>query len=367
MKILFASPFHAPVGGITKWANHIYNFYNNLPKTNLEITPLPMDRFANSNRSENRFIDLISGIKDYWKFIRVEKDFLRREHFDIVHISSSAGISLIKDLMMIKVAHKYGSKAIIHFHFGRIPDLKQANNWEWKLLKHVVSKADYTIVLDRTSEHTLKSDGFGSIANVPNPVAPVVNTFVESHTLNRKDRFIYFAGHCYKTKGVYELVSVCSKIKNIKVKLAGSISYSVRNDLLALSHHGKWLELAGAQSFEQVLTDMSQCDLFVLPSYTEGFPNVILEAMACGCAIVTTDVGAIPQILEDDKHGTYGAIVKPQNEEQLLESILSLLSNNKLKETCRQNVQRRVNERYNISVIWNDLQKVWTCTMKSHE
>ena len=43
--------------------------------------------------------------------------------------------------------------------------------------------------------------------------------------------------------------------------------------------------------------DYAQADLFVFPSYSEGFPNVILESMAAGCAIVTTNVGAIPQML----------------------------------------------------------------------
>ena len=81
--------------------------------------------------------------------------------------------------------------------------------------------------------------------------------------------------------------------------------------------------------------------------------------MACGCAIVTTPVGAIPQMLEDDKNGKYGVLVEPQNVQQLHDAIEHLLNDEHLKQEMRQNVQRRVNERYNIDVIWNKMLQIW--------
>ena len=104
---------------------------------------------------------------------------------------------------------------------------------------------------------------------------------------------------------------------------------------------------------------MCQCDIFVLPTYTEGFPNVILESMACGCAIVTTPVGAIPEMLEEENGKHYGLMVEPRNVEQLKSSIEKMLSDIDYKNECRTNVQQRVNERYNIDSVWRQMVDVW--------
>ena len=108
---------------------------------------------------------------------------------------------------------------------------------------------------------------------------------------------------------------------------------------------------------------MLSCDIFVLPTYTEGFPNVILESMACGCAIVTTPVGAIPEMLEEENGKQYGILVSPQNVQELKEGIEKMLNNETLKQECRKNVQQRVNERYNIDTVWKQMSKIWEETI----
>lgn len=65
-------------------------------------------------------------------------------------------------------------------------------------------------------------------------------------------------------------------------------------------------------------------DVFVLPSVKEGFPYTILEAMAAGLPIVATDVGAVPEILENQKNGL---IVPPANAEILAKAIKNLIDN----------------------------------------
>ena len=108
---------------------------------------------------------------------------------------------------------------------------------------------------------------------------------------------------------------------------------------------------------------MCQCDVFVLPTYTEGFPNVILESMACGCAIVATPVGAIPEMLEEENNNHYGVMVEPRNVEQLKAGIEKMLSDVDFKNECRANVQQRVIERYNIDSVWRQMTGIWKETI----
>jgi len=71
-----------------------------------------------------------------------------------------------------------------------------------------------------------------------------------------------------------------------------------------------------------------QSDVFVLPSITEGFPKVILEAMAFGLPVVCSGVGAIPEIIH---HGHNGLLVKPKSVEDLVDAIWTLIKSPKLR------------------------------------
>lgn len=73
------------------------------------------------------------------------------------------------------------------------------------------------------------------------------------------------------------------------------------------------------------IPDLYHCmDIFVLPSFTEGLPMVILEAMASSLPVVATRVGEVPALIKDKENGL---IVKPGDEDDLKESLLYLLKN----------------------------------------
>ena len=284
-----------------------------------------------------------------------------KQGYDVMHLTSSASLSLLKDIYMLRKAKKQGLKTILHFRFGRIPELINKNNWEWKLIKRTVTVSDKVIVIDQSSYDSLIAQGFDNIVILPNPVAPSVDKIVEENkNIERIKDEILFAGHVIKTKGVFELLEACSTLDNIHLKLVGHITSDMRLQIEQL--YGKspvWLSICGEEPYEDVIKEMMKCDVFVLPTYTEGFPNVILEAMAAGCAIISTPVGAIPQMLENDEKGRYGVLVEPQKVEDLARTIKMVLGDDSLKMEIRHNVQRRVMERYNISSVWKKMTALW--------
>ena len=105
---------------------------------------------------------------------------------------------------------------------------------------------------------------------------------------------------------------------------------------------------------------MMSAGVFVLPTYTEGFPNVIIESMACGCPIVTTDVGAIPEMLDIEHGFSYGICVKPKDVEGLKNAVEKMLNDRDYALQCGKNAQLRVQEQYAMSVVWNQLTSIWT-------
>ena len=362
MRILFATPYKCASGGISRWAENVINYYNGI-KADVELDILPMNdtkvRSAEDFVGNSTVKRVARGLRTYGHAIKALRNKLKGTKYDILHIASSASISLLKDIVMIRIAHKRGVKSTLHFHFGRIPDLAKKQNWEWKMLLRAVKLSDETIVIDRQSYDTLVANGCRNVEYVPNPLAPAIGEIVSEVEVERKPNMLLFVGQCLPTKGVFELVDACRMIPNVELWMLGAVTDSMSQDLTARWNSSSKLHIVGNLPFEEVIKMMCQCDVFVLPTYTEGFPNVILESMACGCAIVTTPVGAIPEMLGEEDGKSYGLMVETRNVEQLRASIEKMLSDEEFKAACRENAQQRVNERYNMSSVWQQMVDIW--------
>ena len=361
LRILLISPYKGIQGGISRWTEHIMNFYNSscyAKDLQLQLLPVQRSKFITRKSIFNR---LIYGIFDYSRIIHNFKKEVNLHKFDLVHIASSASISLLKDLHIIKYAKKHNLKTIIHFHFGRIPELIRKDNWESKLLKKVVSLADIVIVMDRLSFITIENCGYKNIVFLPNPVAPQISEIVSRNfDIVREPGKILFVGHVVRTKGIFELMDSFKRLnnKNLILRIIGHIEPEVKKTISGeIGNYN--IEIFGEKPYEEIIKDMMSCDIFVLPTYTEGFPNVILESMACECAIISTKVGAIPEMLEEDRFGKYGLLIEPKNTNQLFDAIRKMLADSKLKKQCGENCKRRVYERYSIDVVWNQLLSIW--------
>lgn len=131
-----------------------------------------------------------------------------------------------------------------------------------------------------------------------------------------------FLGRAERRKGIIELNEVLQKLisqkLNFKFEFIGPIPDSMKIKHDSIIYHG---EIRDALKIKSLL---SQNDILVCPSWSEGFPNVILEAMACGLAIIATNVGAIAAMVTDKN----GWLIEPANKAQL-ESTLNEAINSK--------------------------------------
>ena len=362
MNILFASPYKGNTGGIAQWAENIISYYKSKKDNDCELDVLPMNYSTQQNAGigKNLIQRIYSGVRTYTKVLTELNKRFSSKHYNILHISSSASISLVKDYLMIKMAKRYNVKPIIHFHFGRIPQLRQNDNWEWKLLHKVAKMATAVILMDETSYNTLKSTGLSNIHLVPNPLGCKIRELADtSNVVERDERTITFVGHIVRTKGVFELVEACKDIPNIKVRLIGPVVDNIKSELINLSEGADWLSFVGQIPVEDVIKEMQSCGIFVLPTYTEGFPNVILESMACRCPIITTPVGAIPEMLQIHSEHPCGVCVEPQNVSQLRDAIIDFISNPLRAQKYGQLAMERVISAYSIDTVWSKMNSIW--------
>lgn len=367
MKILFCTPYRKLPGvifsGINIWARNILEYYETLNDV-VELIPVSYDRVHQVDAHTSLPKRALWGLWDYIMPIKETKKVLKTQNIDVLHLCSSASISLLKDLYVLKHTAKRNIKTSIHFHFGRIPELIEKNNWEAKLLLRVCRIADAVIVMDRSSFSALKKKGVNNVSYVPNPLSPKVIDEIDNLPIGEKinNKKILFVGHVIPSKGVYELVQACSQIDGVELHLIGTVNESVKNELVRIASrksNGAWLKIRGGIPHEDVIKEMLSCAVFVLPSYTEGFPNVILESMACGCPIVSTNVGAMPDMLDVEHENQCGVCVSPKDVNGLYKAIVEMINNKYFAMQCSINAQKRVKEEYSIEEVWCKLKSIW--------
>ena len=368
MKVLFCTPYRVTKGnpgGIVVWAQHIMNYYVE-HHDNIDLEVFPLDREQYSNRVLTRIWD---GSRVYIVLLKKIRERLKQSRYDVIHLCTSASFSLVKDYILLDIAKKLGVSTVIHFHFGRIPELFFKKNWEYRILRKVLRRADRIVVIDQTSCDVLIDNGYNNVCYLPNPLSPNVNAIIkqlQENKIERKERQLLFVGHVIQTKGVFELVEACAGIPDIMLKLVGFVTLEVKEQLRSIAARSRnegWLDIAGSMPYQDVLKEMLSCDLFVLPTYTEGFPNVILESMACGCSIVASGVGAIPEMLAGD--GPCGIVIKSKSVEEIKTAISRMFDDRQFKIICGKNAYRRVNDCYNMNVVWKQLTEIWRKAMSN--
>lgn len=361
-KVLLCSPYSPTLntpGGISVWAQNIVS-YNKEHNDEIQIEVIPCDRSKPMNENTGMLKRLYYGIKDYIRFIRFIRVKLKTNLYDVIHINTTASISSLKDYVICCMAKKMGIYSVLHYHFGRIPELIQKNNWEWKLLYKALKIADKVIVMDCMSYEVLVKIGVKHVVNIPNPYSPTLEAKVESlkSTIGRVSNRILFVSRVFKKKGIYELVEACKRISDIQLRVVGPYEEVDKNNLIQIAENCSWIEFVGAVSHDKVIEELLACDLFVLPTYTEGFPNIILESMLCEVPTIVTPVGAIPEML-DFNGEPCAVLIRPRNVEDIVSAITRILHNDNEKRAMTERGYVQVKTKYSLSIVCKQLYAVW--------
>ena len=172
---------------------------------------------------------------------------------------------------------------------------------------------------------------------------------------------ILSVGYLIERKGFEYLIRamplVLEKYENARLKIVGTGPLESKlKELVYELDLGDEVEIVKNVSDEELLMIYNSSDLFVLPSIvdsqgnTEGLGVVLLEAMACGLPVIGSDVGGIPDIIEDEKTGV---LVKEKDYEELSKVILNLIFEDNLRNYLVDNSLKIVKTNFSWKMISN--------------
>jgi glycosyltransferase involved in cell wall biosynthesis len=184
--------------------------------------------------------------------------------------------------------------------------------------------------------------------------------------INRESKVIGSIGRLTVEKGHKYLLEAARQVAieypNIRFIIAGEGPLK-----LNLQNYASFLNIEKFVHFIGFRKDIhniySLLDILALASTVEGTPMVLLEAMAMGIPVVSTDVGGIKNIID---HQSNGLLIKPRNPNALAESILYLLGNDRESKRLADNARKTVQQKFSDKRMAREYEKVYCDVLKSH-
>ncbi len=225
----------------------------------------------------------------------------------IVHAHSAAKGSFVRKSILLGLARLFGRKTVLHVHSGSFHTYYEHAGIFRPYIRYVFRKADVVICLsEKWYEFYSTQFRIRRLAIIRNVIErPAVLPRPVSSDGPVK---LLFLGLVIEKKGIFDLLKVMDSYPDLfKDRLHLSIGGKGETDRLEEMLHSK--NLSGNVNFEGWVVGekknelLRNCDIYILPSYIEGLPISILEAMAYGKPVISTNVGGIPEVVLPGKNG----------------------------------------------------------------
>lgn len=275
------------------------------------------------------------------------------------------GISAIP---LFKTCLKSNLNLIIHFHGYDASSLLLDLKYRKSLEKLFSSKVNYKVIV--VAEYMRQN--LIEIGARPDKISLIpygidLKKIIKPTQRNSSKVKVLHAGRLTPKKGVKDLIKVISELpepvlSNIKFDIIGDgEEYTECQKFIKSKDLNETIKMHGAQSHEIVLKFMSHADIFILNSRTsrtgdkEGFPNSIIEAMASGCAVLSTLHAGIPEAIDHEENGL---LVNEYDNNQLKKELLRLIKDEPLRKRLSLNAIKKVQLKFSSEIQLSKIREV---------
>ena len=260
---------------------------------------------------------------------------LMKKRIELAHIHTSFGRSFYRKVIFIFISSLFKVKIILHFHTGRFEKyFIDSTGLKRSLIKSCLNKTDAVVVL--CSDWKLKLEKAFFIENIfviHNPLSLDYNSLKPKVRIPYPEIFkILYFGFIIKAKGVFDILEISQRLQSEGLKHEMDICGMGEEETELLSiikrENLEQVKFLGWVSGDKRTELLENCDIFLLPSYFEGINSSILEAMAYGMPIITTNVGGTPEAVLD---GENGCLLEPGNIEGFISKLKVLMEKPELR------------------------------------
>lgn len=307
-----------------------------------------------SYRDGNKILVLFYSFFAYCFF------YFTKRNYDIYHIHMASRGSTFRKGYYVKAAKRWGKKVILHIHGAQYMEFYHALPIKKrKKVIELLKSADCVIALSK--EWKKKFDDEFRLTN-----CLVIENGINMNRLKSAQNSTSYHNHTFlalgrlgKRKGSYDLVQaaeiVSKEVKDLKVLMAGDGETQEIQRLIEKKNLQNYVKVLGWADFQTKLNLLKECATVVLPSYNEGLPMAILEGMAAGKAVISTYVGAIPEVIKEEN----GFLIEAGDINALAEAMIRCSTDGqKLEEISRNNV-KKIQDQFSMEIMHKKLEKIY--------
>jgi len=341
MKVLMIGPARSVNGGISTVVN---NYYKAGLDKKIEL------QYIGTMEDGSKWHKLRVAVVSLLKFLKeVPK-------YKIVHINMASDVSLCRKIPFIYLTKFFRKKLVIHQHGGNFKEFyySQCGKNSRNFIKKTLNKADRFLVvaeyLGEIFEEIVAKEKVMVLSNA----IEIPKTIKEKQPGNK----LLFLGRLCKEKGIRELLEAVSELKEegqeLELYLGG---VWVEQELKELADkYPEFVHQLGWIGKEEKEKYLQECNIFVLPTYFEGLPMSLLEGMAYECACIASEVGGIPQVIDNQNDGI---LITPKSKETLKDAIREVLNDDELQKRLGRAACKKVLEEYDIDKSVERLVKIY--------
>lgn len=264
--------------------------------------------------------------KGWWfmtSYIRMAIKMLFDRKVKIMHLHTAADKSFWRHSSLARLGHAFGIKVILHVHASRFKDFyNEASKQEKIKIHQTLELAEKVIVLSQSWKEWFTSIGINESSLIVLHNITPVPTHIPSAKSNDGKIHYLFLGEIGPRKGVFDIIRAIATHKEeaigkIELRIGGNKNEDKLLKEIEVYGLEKIVKFEGWVSGENKLRLLNWADVYILPSFNEGLPISILESMSYGCAIISTKVGGIPEVVTDN-----GTLVTPGDAEEIWQAMV---------------------------------------------
>ena len=259
-----------------------------------------------------------------------------------------------------RILRARGIPYVVHLHGANFDDFFEASSPAAKRrIAEFFEQAACAVALSGSWKSWLEANvsRTANVAVVENPCERVVDP--PPARSGKGPAKILYAGIVGERKGAFDLARAFAKgnLRDVaRLEFCGNGEVEALRAKVSELGLATSVSVAGWTPHDEMLRKMEEADVFVLPSYAEGLPMVVLEAMGSALPVVSTRVGGIPEAVED---GKTGILVEPGDVECLAAAMRALAEDPELRARMGAAGLARVREKFSLEGFFAKFRRIW--------